>query len=88
MMHVEEVVVLCQGLISGLLMTPGGSGLEGLRPRTLHLQGLEGCADPGTYCSAREVKLGNSVCLQWPNMHLISLCAHLFSHHPPLSVLS
>lgn len=35
MMHSLEVVVPCQGLISGLLMTPGGSELvRSLGPRT------------------------------------------------------
>lgn len=29
-MHTLEVVVPCQGILSGLLMTPGGSGLVGM----------------------------------------------------------
>lgn len=89
-MHALEVVVPCQGLISGLLMMPGGSGLMGMEggaevsgPRTLYFQGLEGCAELRSYPGAREFKLWYSVCLQWPNICLISLRARLFTHHPP-----
>lgn len=83
-MHALEVVVPCQGLILGLLMTPGGSGLMGMEgaaevsgPRTLYFQGLEGCAELRSYLGASEFKLWYSVCLQWPNICLINLLARL-----------
>lgn len=53
-------------------------------PRTLYFQRLEGCTELGSYVGARKVKLWYSVCLQWPNIHLISLHARLFTP-PPLS---
>lgn len=89
-MHALEVVIPCQGLISGLLMTPGGSGLVrmegGLRgpgAKNTILPGLEGCTWLESYPGANKVKLWYSVCLQWPNIHLISPHARLFTHHPP-----
>ena len=46
--------------------------------------GLEGFTELGSYLGASKVKLWYSVCLQWPNIRLISLHTHLFTHHPPL----
>ncbi len=69
MMHTLEVVVPCHVLISGLLMTPAGSGpvrLEGatevLGPRTLYFEGLEGCTELRGYLGASKALVFCVVC--------------------------
>ena len=83
-MHSLEVVVLCQGLISGLLMTPGGSELvRSLRPRT-----RPEVREPGVIVEPVGVGSGVLCVCRGQTFRLISLRARLFTHHPPDSLFS